>query len=353
MLKPLAVSALLVVWAASATQAQDPAPHYRVTKEAPSPHHVAATYMLGGDGGWDYIAVDTGRHRVFITRSDRVMVVDQGSGRVVGEIPGLHRGHGVAFAYPAGRGFVTSGADSTVTMFDLGSLAVLGRTTVDVDDDALLYDPASARVFTFNGDAATASVIDATSGKRIGTIPLGGKPEAGVTTGDGTLFVNIEDKAEIVEIDPSEMRVRRRWSIAPCADPTGLAIDVAHHRLFSACRNKLMAISDASTGRLLTTVPIGGGADGAAFDPATGYAFSTNGDGTLTVVHEDTPNRFRVVETVTTMPGARTIALDPGSHRIYTASAKFGPAPATATPENPRRRPPVIPGTFALLLIER
>jgi DNA-binding beta-propeller fold protein YncE len=351
--RQLVLSAALVAAAARLAAAQDSLQHLRVTKEPVPRYHLAGQYPLGGEGGWDYLTVDTARHRVFVTRSDRVMVVDQSSGRLLGEIPGLHRGHGVALAYPANRAFVTSGADSTVTMFDLATLRVLGRTAVDVDDDAVLYDPASKRVFTFNGDAATASALDASSGQRVGTIPLGGKPEAGVTAGDGTLFVNIEDKAEIVEIDSRALSVRRRWSIAPCQDPTGLAIDVAHHRLFSACRNQLMAISDASVGRLLTTLPIGRGTDGAAFDAATSDAFSTNGEGTVTVIHEDSPDLFRVADTVKTMPGARTIALDPTTHRVYTASARLGPAPAEATPENPRRRPPVIPGTFTVLVIER
>ena len=346
------VSATLIL-AAHVAAAQDTSQHLRVTKEPASRYHVAAQYPLGGDGGWDYLTVDTARRRVLVTRSDRVMVVDQASGRLVGEIRGLHRGHGVALAYAANHGFATSGADSAVTMFDLATLRVVGRTAVDVDDDAVLYDPASGHVFTFNGDAATASVLDPVSGQRIGTIPLGGKPEAGAATGDGTLFVNIEDKGEIVEIDSRAANVRRRWSIAPCQDPTGLAIDAAHRRLFSACRNKIMAISDAAAGRLLATVPIGAGTDGAAFDAATGDAFSTNGEGTLTVIHEDSPDAFRVVDTVKTMPGARTIALDPRTHRVYTASAKFGPAPAQATPDNPRRRPPVIPGSFVLLVIER
>jgi DNA-binding beta-propeller fold protein YncE len=314
-------------------------------------YHVAQRVPLGGEGGWDYIAVDTARGRLFITRSDRVMVVDQATGKQVGEITGLNRGHGVAFDHATNHGFATSGADSTVTMFDLGTLAVLKRTIAAVDDDAVLYDPVSKRVFTMNGDAGSASVMDPTSGERVGNIDLGGKPEFGVTDGAGHVYINIEDKGEVVEVDPAAMKLSRRWSIAPCEEPSGLAIDVAHRRLFSVCGNKLMAVSDAASGKLITTLPIGSGVDGAAFDPASGNAFASNGEGTVTVVHEDTPDNFRVVSTVQTMTGARTIALDPKTHRVYTVGARFGPMPAAASGTG-RRRPPIIPGSFTLLVLE-
>lgn len=320
--------------------------------QSPAHYHVARTLSLGGDGGWDYLTLDTATHRLFIGRSNRVMVVDPAKGTVLGEIPGLTGAHGVAIDHATGHGFATSGRDSTVVMFDLASLKVLNRTIAGDDADAILYDPASKRVFTFNGDANTASAIDPATGARIGVIPLGGKPEFAVSTGTGTLFANIEDTGEIVEIDPRAMQVRRRWSIAPCEDPTGLALDRDHQRLFSGCRNRLMAISDASAGKLITTLPIGGGVDGNAFDPASGNAFSSNGDGTLTVVHEDSPDRFHVAETVQTAPGARTITIDPRTHALYTVSAKFGPAPAESTAANPRRRPPILPGTFMLLIVE-
>ena len=317
----------------------------------PSGYRIATQHVFGGEGGWDYLALDTAGHRLFITRSDRVVVVDPSTGKVLGEIPGLKRGHGVAFAYPTGRGFVTSGSDSTVTMFDLKTLAVLGHTKAAIDDDAVLYDPASGRVFTFNGDAGSATAIDAKSGAKIGDVDLGGKPEFGVTDGVGHLFVNIEDKGEVVEIDPKRLSVVRRWSIAPCEEPSGLAIDVKNARLFSVCRSKVMAISDARAGKLVTTVPIGAGVDAARYDAATHRAFASNGDGTLTVVAQDGPDTYHVVQTVETMPGARTMELDPVSHRVYTVSAKFGPAPA-ATKDNPRRRPPMIPGSFTLLTIQ-
>ncbi len=215
--------------------------------------------MLGGDGGWDYVTVDTAGRRVFIARQNRVMVVDQESGKLLGEIPGLDRAHGVAFAYAAGHGFATSGGDSTVLMFDLKSLKVLARTTAADDDDALLFDPASGKIVTFNGDAHSASVIDPVSGQRIGNIDLGSKPESGATDGAGHVWVNLEEAGEIAEVDVPGMKVVRKWSLAPCQSPTGMAIDVAHHRLFSGCRNRIMAVSDAEAGKLVASVPIGGG----------------------------------------------------------------------------------------------
>jgi DNA-binding beta-propeller fold protein YncE len=314
-------------------------------------YHVTHTYTLGGDGGWDYIALDTAGNRLFIGRQNRVMVVNPETGALLGEIPGLDRAHGVAFDYAHGRGFATSGADSAVTIFDLKTLAVLGKVTAAVDDDAVLYDPATGHVFTMNGDANSSSVIDPVSGRRIGTIELGGKPEFGVSAGDGKLYVNLEDKAEIVEVDAAAMRVLRRWSLAPCEAPTGLAIDRAHHRLFSGCRSGVMAISDAQAGRLITTVPIGRGVDACRFDDANQLAFASNGDGTLTVIHEDSPDTFTVVATVATKRGARTMELDQRTHRIYTVSAEFGPAPAP-TPQRPRPRPSIVPNSFALLVLE-
>jgi DNA-binding beta-propeller fold protein YncE len=315
-------------------------------------YHVARDLTLGGDGRWDYVVVDTANDRLFIARQTRVMVVDPDSGKLLGEIPGLNGAHGVALAYAAGHGFATSGHDSSVTMFDLKTLRVLGRTKAADDADAILYDPASKRVFTFNGDANSASVIDPVSGKLLGGIPLGGKPEFGVTTGHGRLYVNLEDKAELVEIDPAAMRVLRRWSLAPCEEPTGLAIDRDHHLLFSGCHNKLMAISNAAEGKMIGQVPIGGGVDAGAFDPSSQLAFTSNGDGTLTVVHEDSPTRFRVVANVITRPGARTMALDERTHRIYTVTAAFGPAPAPTSSE-PHPRPSLVPGTFSLLVLDR
>jgi YVTN family beta-propeller protein len=315
-------------------------------------YHVARTVRLGGDGRWDYIALDTVGNRLFIARQDRVMVVDEENGKLLGEVPGLRGAHGIAFDYASGRGVATSGRDSSVTIFDLKTLGVLGRTKAGDDADAVLYDPASRHVFTFNGDANTSTVIDPVTGKAVATIPLGGKPEFGVSTGDGRLYVNLEDEGAIAEIDPVTQRVTRRWSIAPCTEPTGLALDRQHHRLFSGCHNKVMAISDANAGRLVTTVPIGGGVDGGSFDEATQLAFTSNGDGTITVVHEDSPDSFHVVSTVPTRRGARTMTLDARSHRLYTITADFGATPPP-TADEPHPRPSIVPGSFTLLVLEQ
>jgi len=314
-------------------------------------YHVVKTLTLGGDGGWDYLALDTAGHRLFIARQDRVMVVDPAAGTVLGVIPGLNRAHGVAFDYASGHGFATSGADSTVTMFDLKTLRVLGRTVAAIDDDGILYDPATRRIFTMNGDAGSATAIDPVTGRRIGAVDLGGKPEFGVSAGDGKLYVNLEDKSEVVEVDAQALKVTRHWSIAPCQSPSGLAIDRASHRLFSGCHNGLMGVSDAVAGKLVTTVPIGRGVDACRFDAGDHLAFASNGDGTLTVIREETPDTYSVVSNATTKQGARTMELDEATHRLYTVTADFGPAPAP-TPEHPRQRPPVLPNTFALLVLE-
>lgn len=314
-------------------------------------YHVAKTVPLGGSGGWDYLALDTVGHRLFIARQDRVLVVNPDSGLLLGEIPGMNGAHGVAFAYAAGHGFATSGRDSTVTMFDLKSLAVLGRTKVALDDDAILYDATTNRVFTFNGDSRSSTALDASSGQVVGTIDLSAAPEFGVAGGDGKLYANLEDQAAVAEIDASAMRVTRRWSIAPCERPTGLAIDRASHRLFSGCRSGVMAVSDAVAGKLVTTLPIGSGVDACRFDSASRLAFASNGDGTITEVREATPDSFAVVATLPTRRGARTMELDPKTHRLFTVTAEFGPAPEP-TPDHPHPRPPVVPGTFALLILD-
>jgi hypothetical protein len=315
-------------------------------------YRVVRQVDLGGDGRWDYVTLDTVSNRLFIARQDRVMVVDPKTGKQLGVIAGLDGAHEVALDYGTNHGFATSGHDGRVTMFDLKTLGVLNRSPAAKDADAVLYDPASKHVFTFNGDAGSSTVIDPASGKAVGSIALGGKPEAGVSAGDGKLYVNIEDRGEVAEIDAAAQRVTRRWSLAPCTGPTGIAIDPVHHRLFSGCRNQVMAISDATQGKSIATVPIGEGVDGAGFEPATALAFASNGDGTLTVVHEDSPTRFHVVSTVPTKRGARTMDLDQRSGRIFTVTADLGPTPAP-TAERPHPRPAIVPGTFTLLILER
>jgi hypothetical protein len=313
--------------------------------------HVAHTYTLGGEGGWDYVIYDPGTERLYIGRQDRIMVVDPANGKLLGQVPDIHGAHGIAIDKATGHGFATSGRDSSIVMFDLKTFAVLNRTHAADDADAIIFDPASKRVLSFNGDAESSTVVDPVTGKTVGNIPLAGKPEYGVADGHGHVFANIESTAEVVEIDPVAMRVTRRWSIAPCSSPTGLAMDVRHERLFSGCRSKVMAISDARAGKLITTLPIGAGVDAAGFDPGLDDAFSSNGDGTVTVIHEDTPNTFHVAQTVTTANGARTMSVDAKDHRLYLVTADFGPMPAAAP--GTRRRPPMIPGTFKLLVVER
>lgn len=287
----------------------------------PPGYHIVSSFAVGGDGSWDYLAFDGVGRRVFIARQNRVMVVDASTGKLLGEIPGLVGAHGVAFAYANNRGFATSGRDSSVVMFDLQTLRVLGRIHAAEDADAILFDPATKHIFTMNGDAGSMSVIDPVTGTNIGTIPLGGKPEFGVSAGNGKLYANLTDRGEVVEIDAAAMKVTRRWSVAPCGSSTGLAIDVPHQRLFSACRSRHLAVSDIAAGKLVTTLPIGSGVDAAAFDPATQLIFASNGDGTLSVVHEDTPDKFTVVETVPTGPRAKTMTLDPATHTVYLGAA--------------------------------
>ena len=307
-------------------------------------YHVEHTFRLGGEGFWDYLALDQPSNRLFIGRNDRVMVVDPVTGKLLGEITGLERAHGVAFDTSSGHGFATSGGNATVVMFDLKTLAVLGRTKVDDDADAILREPTTGRIFTLNGDAHTASVLDPASGERVGTIALGAKPESGVADGAGIVYVNLESSAEIAEIDARAMRVTRRWPLAPCEAPTGVAIDTAHRMLFSVCRNRTMTMSSVASGKVVAHVAIGPGADGARFDPATGLAFaSTGGDGAITVAHEDSPTALRVVQTVQTAPGARTMELDARTHWLYTVTAELKPPAAQG------RRPELVPDTFELL----
>ena len=315
--------------------------------QTPAQYKITHTYTLGGDGGWDYLVPDAAEHRVFIGRSDRVMVVDVNDGKLLGEVKDIHGAHGTALAKSSGHGFATSGQDSSVVMFDLKTYAVLGRSHAAEDADAILYDSASNRVFTLNGDAHSSTVIDPASGAVITNIALGGKPEYGASAGDGKVYANLTDVHEVVEIDAEALTVTRRWSTAPCKNPVAMAIDVAHHRLFSGCRSGVMAMSDYAKGAVLTTLPIGAGTDGAAYDPSTGNAFASNLDGTVTVIHQDTPDTYHVVENVVTAQGSRNMTIDPATHRLLVVGAKFAPATAGS------RRPAVLPGTFMLMVIER
>jgi len=317
-----------------------------------SGYHVAKKTVLGGDGGWDYLTVDAKARRIYISRGTHVMVVDADSAAVVGDIPGTNGVHGIAIASDMDKGFISDGRDGNVTIFDTKTLKVLGTTPAGKNPDAIIYDPASKRVFAFNGSSKDATAIDAKTGTVAGTIPLGGKPEFAAADEKGHVFVNIEDTSEIVQFDSNKLTVENRWKIAPGEEPSGLAMDRKHRRLFSVCSNKLMVVVNADTGKVVTTLPIGAGTDAAGFDPETGYAFSSNGEGTLTVVHEDSADKFSVVDTVPTQVRARTMALDTKTHQVFLVTAQFG-APPAATAQQPRPRAPMVPGSFTLLTMSR
>jgi DNA-binding beta-propeller fold protein YncE len=333
-------SAATLILAGAASLFAQSSPAYRVTH----------TYTLGGDGSWDYVIPDPPNHRLFIARQNRVMVVDEDKGTLIGEITGIQGAHGTAIAQATGHGFATQGNDQSVAMFDLKTFKVIGRIPAAEDADAILYDSTSNRVFTLNGDAHSSTVIDPQAGTLITNLPLGGKPENGVAAGDGKVYANITDTSEVVEIDSKTATVSRRWSTAPCKQPVPMAIDTAHHRLFSGCRSGVMAVSDYQAGKVVATLPIGMGVDGTGFDPATGDAFASNADGTLTVIHQDSPDKYHVLENVPTPQGSRNMGLDPTNHRVYVVSAKFAPVPDGG---KGRGRAPVLPGSFSLMVIER
>ena len=313
--------------------------------------HVIRTYKLGGEGGWDYLKADTDSRRLFISRATHVMVIDMDSGKPVGDIPDTPGVHGIALANDLGRGFISNGREGSVSIFDLKTLALISKVkAVGENPDSILFDPASKRVFTFNGRSHDSTSIDAETGKIVGKIPLDGKPEFAVSTGGGEIFVNLEDKSELLKLDPKSLKVENRWSLAPCEEPSGLAMDVKNRRLFAGCDNKMMAIVNADTGKVITTLPIGGGVDANGFDPDSGLAFASCGEGVLTVVNEETPDKFSLAQNVTTERGARTMTIDAKTHQIFLVTAKFGPPPA-ATADQPHPRPAILPDTFEVLVV--
>lgn len=314
-------------------------------------YHLSDRWKPGGTGGWDYLSVDSDARRLYISRSDRVVVLDIDSGKSVGEIPGTKGVHGVAIALDLGMGYTSNGRANTVTVFDLKTLQVSAEIDVGGQNpDAILYDPATRRVFTFNGRSANATAIDAASRKVVGSIALSGKPEFAATDGKGRVFVNIEDKGELAVIDAKALKVLAIWPLKPCEEPSGLAYEGAHQRLFSVCANKRMVVIDSGNGKQIATLAIGAGADAVVFDAQRQLALSSNGDGTLTVVHEDAPDKFSIVENVATQKSARTLALDAKTGRLFLAAAEFGPAPA-ATAEQPRPRPPMLADSFTILVL--
>lgn len=317
---------------------------------ADSGMHVLKTYKLGGEGGWDYLKLDPDSRRLYISRSTHVIVIDADSGKSVGEIPDTPGVHGIALAPELGRGFTSNGREGMVTIFDLTTLKPISKVKVGENPDAILFDPATKRVFTFNGKSNDSTSIDGATGKVVGTISLGGKPEFAVSTGTGELFVNLEDKSELLSLDPKDLKVKSRWPLAPCQEPSGLALDTKNRRLFAGCDNKMMAVVNADTGKVITTLPIGEGVDANAFDPETGFAFASCGEGVLTVAHEDSPDKFSIVQNVPTEKGARTMAVDPKTHEVFLVTAKFGQPPAP-TNAQPHPRPPVLPDSFVVLVV--
>ncbi len=328
---------ILALAIASPLCAQTVSPGYRI----------AHTYVFTGDGGWRDIVPDPPNHRLFISRQDRVTVVDENTGTVLGEVIDVAGARGTAIASASGHGFTTSGQDGSVVMFDLQTFKVLKRIPT-AGNASVVYDGMSNRVFAFDGDARSSTVIDPQEGTIVATIALGGQPQSSVSSDDGTIYANLADVSEIVEIDAGAATVTRRWSTAPCVQPVALSIDTVHRRLFSGCRSGVLAVSDYPAGRVVATVPIGPGVEGSGFDVRTGYAFASASDGTLTVIHQDLPDRYHVVQTVQTPRGAPNMGLDPASHRLFLASSRGGTTPAGAEDEVAQ----LVPESFHLLVIE-
>ena len=313
-------------------------------------YKVVNTYKVGGEGGWDYLTADAAARRLYISRGTHVIVLDLDSGKTVGDIADTPGVHGIALAPELGRGFVSNGREGTVSIFDLKTLATSSKVKVGDNPDAILYDPATQRVFTFNGRSQDSTAIDAVKGTVLGTIKLDGKPEFAASDAKGQIFVNIEDKSELTAIDPNKLEVKAKWPLAPCESPSGLSIDRKNRRLFVGCENKMMAVVNADTGKVLATPAIGDGVDATTFDDETGLAFASCGEGVLTVVREESPDKFSVAETVPTQQGARTLALDSKTHNVFVVTAKFGPPPA-ATADNPHPRRSILPDSFVVLVV--
>jgi DNA-binding beta-propeller fold protein YncE len=314
-------------------------------QQGPSGYHVSKTVKLVGPGGWDYLAIDSDGRKLFIARDSHVAVLNADTGDTAGDFAGTPGVHGVAIATDLGRGFTSNGRANNVTIFDLKTLKPVGQVPTGKEPDAIVYDPASRRVFAMNGGSHNATAIDAATGKVDGTVKFPGSPEFAVADGHGAVFVNIKNKSALTKIDSRSLKVTNEWSLAPCESPSGLAIDTDNARLFVACDNKMMAVADANSGKVITTVPTGEGADAIRFDPGTRLAFSSNGDsGTLTVIHQDAADTYSVLENVKTGEGARTMELDSKTHNVYVVTAKLVPA-------EPYPKP--APGTVRLLILAK
>ncbi len=315
----------------------------------PSGYHIAKTVTLGGDGGWDYLNQDPATGNLFITRGTHVMVVDA-DGKALADIGNLQGVHGTVFA--GGRAYVSEGGADRIAVIDKKSFAKVGEIAVGTKPDGILYEPRTNRIFTFNAGSGDATAVDAATGKVVGTVALGGKPEAAAADRAGTIYVNIEDKSELAVFDARTLRVRGHYALAPCESPSGMAADVAHGRIFSGCSNQMTSVEDMKTGKVVGHFPIGRGVDADRFDSATGLIFSSNGEsGTLTVAREDNPGKFTVLEDIETADGARTMELDPKTHRVFLVTADR--RPGTPTDAQPHPRPVPVPGTFRLIILDR
>jgi len=303
---------------------------------------------VGAEGGWDYIKVDANAQRLYVARGDHMMIVDEVSGKVLGDIPNTKGIHGTAIADTLGKGYTSNGQAATVTVFDLKTLKpITDIKTTGENPDSIIYDPATKRVFTMNARSNNSTVIDATTDKVVGTVDLGGKPEEPALDGRGNMFVNLTDSSMIMSFDTKTLAKKGPWSLAPCDGPSALAADTKNRRLFAAC-DKMIAVMNMDTGKVVATPAIGGDPDGNGFDPGTGLIFATSREGLLTVIHEDTPDKYTIIGNVNTQFGARTMTLDPKTHHVFTETADFKPAPP-ATPDNPRPRPQAIPNSFVIL----
>jgi len=315
---------------------------------AQSDYAIASRIQVEGNGGWDYISVDQANGRLFVSHSTVAQAIDIKTGKLAGTIPDTKGIHGIAIAADLNKGFTSNGRDTSVTVFNLKTLEVITKIKVTgMNPDAILYDPFTQKVFTFNGRSSNATVIDAKENKVVATIALDGKPEFPVTDGKGKIYVNIEDKSVINVINSTTFKVEKRWPIAPGEEPSGLAFDLETHRLFSVCGNKLMVITDSETGKVIASLPIGDRCDGVAFDPETKRVYSSNGEGTITVVQEVNSDTFKVLETIKTQAGARTITIDKATHHLYLPTAEFEAATAA------NGRPAIKPNTFVILDIEK
>lgn len=313
----------------------------------PSKYHLVKSVPVPGDEGWDYLDVDSRARRVYISHGSHVVVMNADTYAIEGDIPGTPGVHGIALAPSLDRGFISAGRANKAVIFDLKSLKTIGSVDTDANPDAIVYDHVTKRVFTMNGRGHNTTAINAADGAVAGTLALGGKPEFAVADGKGSIFVNIEDKSELVEFDAQKLTELHRWPLAPCKSPSGLSMDLKHRRLFSVCDEKVMAVVNADTGKVVATPQICDGPDASAFDPETEYAFASCGDGNLTVIHEDSPESFSVVENVPTKRSARTMGLDLKTHKIFLSSAEFLPAAPG------ERRGKMKPSSFAILVVER